>query len=137
MVIAAANSGKVTEGSISTVVFKDPDNPSTRSDKGIKLYRSIMSKYAKGSSASDVYNVYAMAVAYTMVDVLKKAGKEPTRKSAWNAALRLNEKGNPFLLPGVVVKTSAKDHFPIEQARLEIWRNGRWAPLGPLVAASS
>src|SRR5919199_4240555 len=137
MAISAANAAPQVEGSISTVVFKDPADKAFRSDKGIKLYRSILAKYAPGSSASDAYNVYAMAVAYSMVDVLKKAGKEPTRKSVWNAALHLNEKNNPFLLPGVVVKTSPKDHFPIEQARLEIWRKGKWAPLGPLVAASS
>ena len=137
MAISAANAAPQVEGSISTVVFKDPADRAFRSDRGIKLYRSILAKYAPGSSPSDAYNVYAMAVAYTMVDVLKKAGKNPTRKGVLNAAFHLSEKSNPFLLKGVVVKTTAKDHFPLEQAQLEVWRKGAWHRIGKLVSASA
>ena len=45
----------------------------------MKLYRSIMAKYAKGANAKDVDHVYGMAVAYETVKLLKAAGKTPTR----------------------------------------------------------
>jgi branched-chain amino acid transport system substrate-binding protein len=135
MQISQANAKAQVEGSYSTVVFKDPDDPSQRSTAGIKLYYSIMSKYAKGDSPHDAYNVYAMAVAYTFVDALRHAGKNPTRQSLVSAVQHLHETNNPFLLKGVVVSTTPRDHFPIKQARLEQWRGGRWHWVGPLVSA--
>jgi branched-chain amino acid transport system substrate-binding protein len=135
MQIAEANAKPQVENSYSTVVFKDPDDPAQRGTAGIKLYYSIMAKYAKGQSPHDAYNVYAMAVAYTFVDALKHAGRNPTRQSLMNAVLHLHETNNPFLLKGVVVSTTPRDHFPIKQARLEQWRGGRWHWVGPLVSA--
>ena len=135
MQISEANAKPQVEGSYSTVVFKDPDDPSQRSAAGVKLYYSIMAKYAKSDNPHDAYNVYAMAVAYTFVDALKHAGKSPTRQSMMNAVLHLREAANPFLLKGVVVSTTPADHFPIKQARLEQWRGGRWHWVGPLVSA--
>ena len=48
------------------------------------------------------------------------------------AATHLNIKNDPFLLPGVVVHTSATDHFPLDQARLQRYHNGRWVSFGGL-----
>ncbi|HEY1369533.1 MAG TPA: ABC transporter substrate-binding protein [Gaiellaceae bacterium] len=136
MQIAAANAKAQTEVAISTVVFKDPDDTSLAKDPGIKLYRSILAKYAPaGTNPRDVYNVYGMAVAYTMVDALRKAGKNLTRQSLMNAVLHLREADNPFLLKGVVLSTTPNDHFPIKQAQLERWHAGRWIRFGPLVNA--
>ena len=48
----------------------------------MKLYRSIMARYAKGANAKDVYHVYGMAVAYETVKVLKAAGKNADARRA-------------------------------------------------------
>ena len=133
MQIAEANAKPQVVGSISTVVFKDPDDPAQRNDAGVKLYRQILAKYQPSANPHDVYNVYGMAVAYTMVDTLKKAGKNLTRAGVMKAATRLNERGNPFVLPGIVIKTTASDHFPLAQAKLERYHNGHWISFGPLV----
>ena len=80
----------------------------------------------------DVYHVYGMSVAHTFVQALKQAGKNPTRASIMRAALHLNIRNDPFLLPGVVVRTTASDHFPLDQARLERWHRSRWVSFGGL-----
>jgi hypothetical protein len=97
----------------------------------MKLYRTVMKKF-KGTNPTDVYNVYGMSVAHTFVEALKKAGKNPTRDSIMRAATHLNVKNDPFLLPGVVVRTTSSDHFPLDQARLERYHNGRWRSFGGL-----
>src|SRR5262249_61768036 len=85
MQIAAANAPAQTEVAISTVVFKVPDDVTLAKDPGIKLYRSILAKYAPaGTNPRDVYNVYGMAVGYTMGDALPKAGKNPTPQNPIN-----------------------------------------------------
>jgi ABC-type branched-subunit amino acid transport system substrate-binding protein len=127
----AATSKKQTEGSISIVFLKDPTDPTWRNNSGMKLYRAIMKKY-KGGNPNDVYAVYGMSVAHTFVEALKKAGKNPTRASIMKAAGSLNVTNDPFLLPGISVKTGAGDHFPLDQAKLQRYHNGHWVSFGGL-----
>jgi branched-chain amino acid transport system substrate-binding protein len=127
----AATNKKQTEGTISIVFLKDPTDPAWRNNAGMKLYRSIMKKY-KGGNPNDVYAVYGMSAAHTFVAALQKAGKNPTRAGIMKAADSLNVTNDPFLLPGISVKTSATDHFPLDQAKLQRYHNGHWAAFGGL-----
>jgi branched-chain amino acid transport system substrate-binding protein len=130
--IAAAGAGKKqTEGSISIVFLKDPTDAHWKNDPGIKLYRSIMKRY-KGGNPNDVYAVYGMSVAHTFAAALKKAGRNPTRPGIMKAATSLNVKNDPFLLPGITIRTSKTDHFPLDQAKLERYHNGHWVSFGGL-----
>ena len=126
------NTNKSIEGSVSIVFLKDPTDPKWAKDPAIKLYRSIMSRYAKGQNVKDVYHVYGMAVAHTMVGVLKRAGRNVTRAGVMRAARSINEPNNPFLLPQISVRTSGADQFPIEQAQLQRWSKGKWTSFGNL-----
>lgn len=121
-------------GSISTYYTKDPGNPTWANDPGMKLYKSIMAKYAPSNvKVTDGLYIYGMAKAYTFVQALRAAGPNPTRASLMKAVLNMNDKSNPFLLPGVVTKTGPNDYFPISQQKLERFNNGLWQPFGALV----
>jgi branched-chain amino acid transport system substrate-binding protein len=129
---------KAANGSISIVFGKDPASPLWRNDQGIKLFQSILKKYGSGVNSRDLHDGYytaGMATAFTMVNTLKNAGKNPTRQSVMNAATHLTEKGNPFVLPGIVVHTTPTSRFPLTQARLQRWSNNSWHPFGPLISA--
>jgi ABC-type branched-subunit amino acid transport system substrate-binding protein len=130
----ASASAATTEGSISIAVYKDPTNPKFAKDAAMKQYRALMAKYGSGD-VNDVYNVYGMAVAYTLVDVLERAGKNLTRDGALTAALHLNLPSNPFLLPGIRVRTTPNDRFPITQAYLQQWHSGSWRLISPILSA--
>ncbi|MGZ4370043.1 MAG: ABC transporter substrate-binding protein [Gaiellaceae bacterium] len=137
MKISAASSSNATvEGSLSIVFLKDPTNPKWKSDPAMKLYRSIMAKYGQGDP-NDVFNVYAMASAWTMVDALKRAGKNLTRAGLMKAVTSLNEPRNPFVLPGITIRTTPTSRFPIAQAQMQRWHNGAWQGFGPLLSARS
>ena len=132
MGLATAGTGKrQTEGSISIVFLKDPTDPRWKKDPGARLYRSIMKRY-KGGNPNDVYAVYGMSAAHTFVAALKKAGKNPTRPGIMRAASNLNVRNDPFLLPGIAVKTGARDRFPLDQAKLQRYHNGHWVAFGGL-----
>jgi ABC-type branched-subunit amino acid transport system substrate-binding protein len=138
MVISSSRGqNKRVEGSISIVFLKDPNDPKWNRDPGVLLYRKIMRKYGRGGNIKDVYNLYGMSAAFTFVDALKHAGKSPTRRSVMNAALHLNERNNPFLLPRMSIRTTATEHYPIDQARLQRWHNGKWISFGGLLKARS
>jgi len=138
MVISSSRGqNKRVEGSISIVFLKDPNDPKWNRDPGVLLYRKIMRKYAPSGNVKDVYNLYGMSAAFTFVDALKHAGKNPTRRSIMNAATHLNERNNPFLLPRMFIKTTSTERFPIDQARLQRWHNGKWISFGGLLKARS
>jgi branched-chain amino acid transport system substrate-binding protein len=123
---------KVVNGALSIVFLKDPTDPQWKGDAAVRLYAQIMKRYAPGANADDVYHVYGMAAAWTTVEALKKAGKDLSRSSLLKAVGTLNAAGNPFLLPGIAVKTAAGDHFPIEQMLLQRWQKGSWRSFGGL-----
>lgn len=129
---AAEGGNKVVNGALSTVFLKDPTNPAWERDAAMKLYAQIMRKYAPGADAGDVFHVYGMAAAWTVVEALKKAGKNLSRASLLEAVGSLSVSGNPFLLPGITVKTGSNDHYPIEQMVLQRWQKGVWRSFGGL-----
>jgi branched-chain amino acid transport system substrate-binding protein len=134
----AAQNGASLNGVISTAYVESqtaqPNLP------GMKLAKKIIHKYASaldGQFAQGDGNlVYGLAVAWTFADALKHAGKNPTRKSLMKALRSLNEKHNPFVYPGMSVKTSKKRTFPMEQLIFEKWGGGAggdWKTFGKVL----
>ena len=83
MVLASeGGKNKLVEGTITTTVLKDPTDPRWKKDAGMKQYRALLAKYAKGANPNDVYHVYGMAVAYETVGALPAARREPDPRGA-------------------------------------------------------
>lgn len=135
MSIAAQSAGSpaAVNGIISTAYTLIPDDPAYTNLPGMKLYRKIMKAENPGTRLNDAFNLYGMGQGWTFVYALKHAGKNPTRKSLMNALVHMNTKANPFLLPGMVTKTSPKDHFPLNQARLDKFTSSHFIPFGKLL----
>ncbi len=134
MGLAVKNAGAdIVNGSISVYYLKDPANPKWDKDPGMILYHRIMDKYAPGVNQKDALYFYGLAKAESFVQALYAAGKNPTRESLVAALNHLNVTNDPFVLPGIVIKTSANDHFPISQMQLIRFNNGTWTPFGALV----
>ena len=129
-VIAASAGKKTTEGTLSSAFLKVATDPSLAKDPGAKLYKSIMKTYCQGCDPTALAHIYGMASAYTMVDALKHAGKNLTRDSLLRAATHLDEKNNPFLQPGITLKTSPTDYLPFEQLRMFRYHNAQWSAFG-------
>jgi len=129
---AADGQNKLVNNTISIAYLKDPTDPQWKADPAMKLYRTIMGRYAPDANVDDPLHVYGMAVAWTAVDALRKAGKDLTRAALLKVLDTFTAAGNPFMLPGIVVKTAGKDHFPVEQMLLQRWQNGAWKSFGGL-----
>jgi branched-chain amino acid transport system substrate-binding protein len=107
---------------------------------GIKLAKKIIHKYApeldESLAGGDSNIVYGLSVAWTFTHELKRAGKHPTRKSLMKALRTMNEKNNPFVYPGMVVKTSKKRTFPMQQLVFIKWSGGAtgdWHATGKVI----
>jgi branched-chain amino acid transport system substrate-binding protein len=134
----AAQNGASPNGVLSTTYVSSqsaqPNLP------GMKLAKSIIHKYAPALdqqfASGDNNLVYGLAVGWTFWDALKHSGKHPTRKSLMHALRHMTEKNNPFIYPGMIVKTSKKRAFPMEQLILEKWAGGAggdWKTFGKVL----
>jgi ABC-type branched-subunit amino acid transport system substrate-binding protein len=129
-VVAASAGKKTTEGALSSAFLKIATDPSLAKDPGAELYKTIMKTYCQGCDPNALAHIYGMASAFTMVDALKHAGKNLTRDSLLRAATHLDEANNPFLQPGITIKTSPTDYLPFEQLRMFRYHNARWTAFG-------
>src|SRR5256714_3022093 len=128
----AAKNGAALKNVTSVGYLKDPTDPQWANDTGMKLYKTVIASCAT-CKPDDGFNLYGVAVAYTMVDVLKQAGSNMTRANVMKiASSQLNET-NPFALPGVKVQTTSSDHFPIMQEQVITWAGTGWKLQGTLI----
>jgi branched-chain amino acid transport system substrate-binding protein len=141
--LAAANNqpGADLNGIISTAYLESSTTQANL--KGMKLAKKIIDATGsqglqQGLAEGDGNIVYGLAVGWTFVDALKHAGKHLTRAGLMRALRNLNESGknaNPFVYPGMSVKTSKSRGFPMEQLKLERWSGGKtgdWHTFGKL-----
>ena len=98
----------------------------------IKKYKRIQKRFAPGRHPNDVIFYYGVAKAYDMVQLLYKAGKNPTRASLKRAARSMNWV-NPFAIKGMKVKTSGKDEYPLDQVKIIRYQSGTWSEISPLI----
>ena len=122
----AASKGANPNGVISTTYIESQTAQPNLAR--MKLAKKIIHKYAPALdgqfAAGDGNLVYGLAVAWTFTDALKRAGKNPTRTSLMHALRNMNETKNPFIYPGMVVKTSKRRTFPMEQLVFMKWQGG-------------
>jgi branched-chain amino acid transport system substrate-binding protein len=128
----AKKAGAALKNVTSVGYLKDPTDPQWANDAGMKLYKEVVANCAN-CDVTNGFNIYGVAVAYTMVDVLKKAGTNMTRKNVMDIAGNQLNETNPFLLPGVVVKTTSSDHFPITQEQVITWNGTGWTLQGSII----
>jgi ABC-type branched-subunit amino acid transport system substrate-binding protein len=136
--LAAAANGANVDGVISTAYTVSSTYAPQANTTGVKLATSIIAQYAPALQSSlasgDGNIIYGLGAAWTFVQALKNAGKNPTRASLMKALKSLNVT-DPFTYPGIKIQTSATDNFPIEQEILVKWGGGAkgdWTPFGKL-----
>ena len=116
-------------GIITAGYIKDPTDPQFQKGKDWDDWLAWMTKYHPKGALNDNFNVFGYTVAQNLVHVLQKAGDNLTRenimKQASNMDLTL-----PMLLPGVNIKTSPDDFYPIEREQLQRFDGKTWQLFG-------
>jgi branched-chain amino acid transport system substrate-binding protein len=129
----AKNNGAALKNITTATYAKDPTDPQWANDAGIKQYKEVIASCST-CKVNDGFNVVGMAQAYAMVAVFKQAGSNLTRANVVNiAGSNFTQSDNPFVLPGVVIKTTSIDHFPIMQMQVETWNGTNYTLVGSLV----
>jgi branched-chain amino acid transport system substrate-binding protein len=119
-------------GSISTAYLKNPTNPKYRRDAAVRQYNQLMTKYGpSGANRADTFYYYGFAKGYDVVKLLYAAGKNPTRESIRQATQRMNW-ANPYMIKGVVTKTTRSDSFPLDQIKIVRYNDRSWSEVSNL-----
>src|SRR5260370_12001836 len=113
--------------------LKDRNDSGFANDAGILQYKTILDKYGNGCQFADNFCVAGMAFAFSVVDVLRKAGTNLTRANIVDiAANQMNESDNFLVLPGIKVHTSKTHRFPISHLQTIKCTTDHWEPFGTI-----
>jgi branched-chain amino acid transport system substrate-binding protein len=118
---------------LSTYYLKDSTDPQWKDNAGMKEWSAFMDKYFPDGDKTSSFTVYGYSVAQTLAQVLKQCGDTLTRENVMKQAASLNL-DLPLLLPGIKIKTSAADFYPIEQMQMQRFDGERWTPIGEVMS---
>ena len=120
------------KGIITTYYLKDPNDPQWANDKGVQDWIAFMKGYFPDGNLQDQLIVYGYTVAQATVEVLRQCGDDITGDSIIKQASHL-DLALPMLLPGIKVKTSPTDYFPVEGQRLQRFNGEAWELFGEVI----
>jgi branched-chain amino acid transport system substrate-binding protein len=121
-----------SKGVYTMTYLQDPMDPEVQKTKEYADYLAFMKKYAPELDAAEVSYVTAYSAAQTLVQTLKQAGDNLTRENIMKEALNLNMQ-LPMLRPGILVKTSPTDGYPIESMQLLQFDGAKYVDAGPVI----
>jgi ABC-type branched-subunit amino acid transport system substrate-binding protein len=120
---------EASKGIVSAFYFKDPSDPQWASDKDMIIYQEWMKKYYPEGDIANPFNVIAYSIGQTFEKVIDAAGDDVSGASIMKSAANMNF-DLPMLLPGIRIKTSPTDYFPIQQMKLGRFDGERWQLFG-------
>ncbi|QDW39447.1 ABC transporter substrate-binding protein [Bradyrhizobium sp. KBS0727] len=123
-----------SKGIISSYSFKDPNDPQWQKDKDVQDWAEFMKKYFPDGNIQDQLIVYGYVVAEATVQVLRQCGDTLTGENIMKQAASLDI-ALPMMLPGIRLKTSPTDYFPVEAMRLERFNGEAWELFGDVIGA--
>jgi branched-chain amino acid transport system substrate-binding protein len=92
-----------------------------------------MKKYYASGDPENLFNVISYSVGQSFRAVLEACGDDVSRTNIMAKAAALNNVELPMLLPGIKLRTSKTDYFPIQQLQLGKFDGERWALFGQVI----
>ncbi|HOB95121.1 MAG TPA: ABC transporter substrate-binding protein [Aquabacterium sp.] len=120
------------QGVFSSAYLRDPSDPSNHASKEYQDYAAVMKKYYPSGDVGDSLNANGYTIGQAAVEVLKKAGDNLTRENIMKIAANLNLT-LPMLSPGITLRTSPDDFYPVSQLQLTKFAGQRFEHFGPII----
>jgi ABC-type branched-subunit amino acid transport system substrate-binding protein len=117
---------------VSAAYLKDPNDPQWKDDPAYKDWLAFMQRYDPEGNLGDSFNVSGYALAQTVVQVLKQCGDDLSRENIMRQAANLDLE-LPMLLPGIKVRTSPNNFYPVQRMRLARFEGKQWTLFGEVL----
>jgi hypothetical protein len=112
----------------------DVTDPQWDSYPGMQHFRAFLAKYYPEADKSDGGTLAAYSVSTALVEVLRRCGDNLTRDNVMKVVASLDFEVET-LRPGIRVKTSPTDFYPLEQMRMNRFNGEHWEGFGPIIDA--
>ena len=107
-------------------------DPAMEATPGMKKFRAFMEKYFPEADKSESGPLTAWNAGQVFVQLIKQCGDELTRENVMKQAANLDMTVDTYL-PGIRVKTSSTDFYPIEQLQMIKFNGRTWETFGPMI----
>ncbi|MGI8552012.1 MAG: ABC transporter substrate-binding protein, partial [Dehalococcoidia bacterium] len=115
------------------VISDDFSVPAESGDPSIQPVKDLLDKYAPNTQLAR-FPVNGYIMGQMMVDVLKRAGVNPTRQSLLDAAESFKDYSVPQLVPGIKLNSSKTDHYLIKSVKLLKAQGGKFVYFGDVLS---
>jgi branched-chain amino acid transport system substrate-binding protein len=120
------------KGILSASFQMDVTDPQWDGRPGMLRFRGFMAKYYPEADRSESGPMIAFNASSALVEVLRLCGDNLTRENVMRVVADLDLEVDG-LIPGIRVKTSQSDFYPIEQVQMMRFTGKRWQPFGPIL----
>jgi branched-chain amino acid transport system substrate-binding protein len=121
-----------SKGILSAGFQMDVTDPQWDGHRGMHRFRTFMAKYYPEADRSESGPMIAFNASTALVEMLKRCGDNLTRDNVMKVAANLDLEVDT-LIPGVRIKTTPTDFYPIEQLQMMRFTGERWQSFGPIM----
>src|SRR5947209_1881862 len=107
-------------------------DPVFEATPGMKKFRAFMEKYYPEADKSESGALTSWNAGNVFVQLIKQCGDDLTRENVMKQAANLDMTVDTYL-PGIRIKTSPTDFYPIEQLQMIKFNGQTWEPFGPMI----
>jgi hypothetical protein len=98
----------------------------------MQRFRAFMAKYYPEADKLESQPLTAFNLSTALVEVLKRCGDNLTRENVMKIVADLDLEIDTYL-PGIRIKTSATDFYPLEQVQMMRFTGEKWQFFGPII----
>jgi branched-chain amino acid transport system substrate-binding protein len=123
---------EISKGILTAGYQMDVTDPLWDSYPGMQRFRAFMAKYYPEADRSDGLTLTGYNHSTALVEILKRCGDNLTRENVMKVATNLDFEIDTYR-PGVRIKTSPTDYYPIEQEQMVRFSGEHWETFGPMI----
>jgi branched-chain amino acid transport system substrate-binding protein len=121
-----------SKGILSAGYQMDVTDPQWDSHPGMQKFRAFMAKYYPEADRSESGPLTGYNLSTALIEVLKRCGDNLTRENVMKIVANMDFEINTYL-PGIRIKTSPTDFYPIEQVQMMKFSGQKWELFGPII----
>jgi len=120
------------KGILSAGYQMDVTDPQWDSHPGMQKFRAFMAKYYPEADRFESQPLTGYNLSTALVYVLTRCGDDLTRDNVMKVVANMDFEIDTYI-PGIHIKTSPTDFYPIEQVQMMRFTGGSWQLFGPII----
>jgi branched-chain amino acid transport system substrate-binding protein len=121
-----------SRGILSAGYQMDVTDPQWETHPGMQRFRTFMAKYYPEADKSESGPLTGYNLSTGLVEVLKRCGDNLTRENVMKVVANMDFEIDTYI-PGIRIKTSPTDFYPIEQVQMMRFTGEHWQLFGPII----